>query len=258
MRYSRKDCLDKFYTSRETAEKCVECLDLNLYDLIIEPSAGDGAFVDAIPRKIVAIDIDPGRKDIEKQDFFTLYTDVCPSKVLVIGNPPFGKQNNLALKFISKAAALADTIAFILPRSFMKDSVQNRVPKSLHLDYVMPIEPNSFLFKGEPYHVPTVFQIWKKGLNRAKRVPAKPCGYDYVDSSQANLCIRRVGYYAGKATLDLSKNKESHFFVKVYDETKVPGVVEKLNSYHWDHNDTVGPRTVSKYDLNKLLNSILS
>ncbi len=194
MRYSRKDCLDKFYTSREVAKKCVECLNLNLYDLIIEPSAGDGAFVDAIaPHRVLAVDIDPGRKDIVRQDFFTVSTQIRSSKVLVVGNPPFGKQNNLALRFMEHAAFLADTIAFILPQSFMKDSVQNRVPKSLHLSYVMPLEPNSFFFKGLPYNVPAVFQVWKKGLDRPKKVPVKPVGYDYVESSQANLCIRRVG-----------------------------------------------------------------
>ena len=36
--------LDQFYTKVNVAEKCLSTLSLNEYDIIIEPSAGEGAF----------------------------------------------------------------------------------------------------------------------------------------------------------------------------------------------------------------------
>lgn len=259
MRYKRKDCLDKFYTSRQTAKKCVNTLDLNLFDLVIEPSAGDGSFLDTIIHpNIIALDISPARTDITQQNFFEYKTNVPSSKVLIVGNPPFGKQNNLAIRFINYAATIADTIAFILPLSFNKESVHNKVCPYLHLDSILELEVNSFLFQGETYDVPSVFQVWKKGTERTKSVPPTPIDYEYTKASEANLCIRRVGYYAGKSTTDLTKNKESHFFIKVHDESKVNFLIEGLNNYQWKHNNTVGPRTVTKYDLNPLINELIS
>lgn len=247
MRYARKDILDKFYTDPIVAKKLVSSLDLS-YDLIVEPSAGNGSFIDSIPN-ILAMDICPGRHDIVQQDFLNFKCDIPKDRVLVIGNPPFGKQNNLAIKFINHAATIADTIAFILPLSFNKPSVQNKVSLNLCLQSSSLVEEDAFLFMGERYHVPTVFQIWKAG-KREKALPQEPIGWKYA---VGDLSIRRVGYYAGRASRDLTKNKESHLFVCLEDKSKIDGLINHLNGIVWNH-DAVGPRTVSKHQLNEVIN----
>lgn len=40
----QKDILDRFYTPPDVAAICIQQLDLSEYDLIVEPSAGDGSF----------------------------------------------------------------------------------------------------------------------------------------------------------------------------------------------------------------------
>ena len=73
--------------------------------------------------KIVGIfDIDPKKNNIIKCDFLTIDHDIFSGKnVLSIGNPPFGRNSSMALKFIKKSALFATTIAFILPKGFKKD-----------------------------------------------------------------------------------------------------------------------------------------
>ena len=129
----QKNKLDKFYTKSSIAKLCLSQLDLSQYDFILEPSAGNGSFSHLIPN-CYAIDIEPESEDIIKQDFF-LYEPENKNKILVIGNPPFGQQSNLALRFFNHAAEFADTIAFILPKSFKKISLQNQLDNYIHLHF---------------------------------------------------------------------------------------------------------------------------
>lgn len=83
---------------------------------------------------------------------------------ITIGNPPFGNRSKLATDFFNKAASMSDVIAFIVPVSFMKWSVQKNLSANFALHSYMYLEPESFSSNGEPYSVRTVFQIWvKKG-----------------------------------------------------------------------------------------------
>ena len=121
-----KEVNDKFYTKSEISKMCIDMLDLSEFDLVIEPSAGNGSFSKQIDN-CIAYDLVPEDETIYQQDFFELdITQFKGKKVLTIGNPPFGIQNNLAIRFFNKAAEYSDTIAFILPKSFMKESIQKK------------------------------------------------------------------------------------------------------------------------------------
>lgn len=86
--------LDKYYTKKEIAQKCLSLIpDFSTYDTIIEPSAGNGAFSNAIPN-CIAYDIEPECKNIIKQDFFLL-NKIEGNKKLFLGNPPFGERSIL-------------------------------------------------------------------------------------------------------------------------------------------------------------------
>ena len=64
--------LDKFYTQKHVSKYCFEFLHSQLIipeDIIyLEPSAGDGSFLDLLPH-YVALDIAPEDDRIEKQDY---------------------------------------------------------------------------------------------------------------------------------------------------------------------------------------------
>lgn len=165
----RKAGLDKFYTNESIAKKCINTLgtkyNWDLWDLVIEPSAGNGSFLKQLPtKKCIGIDIEPEHTDIIKQDFL-LYklplTKTPLNNILVIGNPPFGKVSSLAIKFFNHSAEFAMVIAFIIPKTFRRVSVQNKLNPKFHLilDEDIPQSPPSF---NPPMMVKCCFQIWVK------------------------------------------------------------------------------------------------
>ena len=88
-------------------------------------------------------------------------------KIHLVGNPPFGRQSSLAIKFIKQSCKFCDTISFILPKSFKKDSLQKHFPINFHLEYEYELPKDSFIVGDKSHDVPCVFQIWiKKDTNR--------------------------------------------------------------------------------------------
>ena len=71
----REQKLDKFYTIPSIVELCInkvnEKYKLTNFDLIIEPSAGNGSFLLQLPNEnCIGFDISPENDKIIKQDFF--------------------------------------------------------------------------------------------------------------------------------------------------------------------------------------------
>ena len=182
----RQEGLDKFYTIPNIVDMCLQSVveevgQWGQWDLIVEPSAGNGSFFLKLPpENTVGIDISPDHPDIVKQDFFAFLplpllekenkneTLFCPllkkeveKRILVIGNPPFGKISSTAIKFFNHAATFSTVIAFIVPRTFRRLSVQNKLDPRFHivLDKEIPISPCSFV---PPMSAKCCFQIWEK------------------------------------------------------------------------------------------------
>ena len=166
----RKEGLDKFYTLPECSKKCIdktcELYDIERWDLIVEPSAGNGSFFNQIQSdKKIGIDLLPEDENIIKQDFFDYYPPPNKEDILVIGNPPFGRVSSLAIKFFNHSAKWASVIAFIIPRTFRKISVQNRLDDRFHLVYDEYIPNKPCCFTPE-MSVKCCFQIWEKKENK--------------------------------------------------------------------------------------------
>lgn len=257
----KKDKFDKFYTKKNVVLTCLqEINDLDSYDLIIEPSAGSGAFVKALDGyNVLSFDIEPELDIIKKKDWFDVDLISIKNehdKILIVGNPPYGTSGNEAMKFFNHGAKIADTIAFILPRSFMKISVQNRMDLNYKLDnepgLLLPEE--SFELNGESYNVPSVFQVWRRtDTPRTKSALKKTTEYfEFTTPDNADLRIQRVGGRAGKASLDLNVAKSSNYFIKLSD--KLPLTKEEfvslVNELEYPSLDyTVGPRSLPKPEL---------
>ena len=68
--------MDKFYTLPSYSKKCIDKVgeiygDYSQWRLVIEPSAGNGSFLQQIPsQKKVGMDIEPEGENIMKQSFF--------------------------------------------------------------------------------------------------------------------------------------------------------------------------------------------
>lgn len=263
----QKDILDKFYTKPEVAALYIAKADISHYTTIIEPSAGNGSFSSQIPN-CIALDLKPEGVGIREQDWLKYEhpEKLDGEKVLIIGNPPFGQQNSVAVKFINHAAAFADRVAFILPVSFKKESVQNRISLDMHLTYEEDLPKNSFTFNGENYDVKCVFQIWdrkeEKRVKKAKTNLNTNNMFDFVRKSESpDAVIHRVGGRAGTVSLAWEgKTEMNHYFIRLKkdsDRENLIETVEELNKISYPSRyHSVGPRSVSKVELNEEINKV--
>ena len=214
----REQGLDKFYTIPAVAETCLATIgtkhDWAKWDLVVEPSAGNGSFLTRIPAtKMVGLDIAPEHPDILRKDFFEYRPEGGLKNILVVGNPPFGRVSSLAIKFFNHAAEWCSVIAFIIPKTFRRISLQNRLHRQFHLvhDAEIPSEPCSF---SPPMQVKCCFQIWEKreakrdlvklstvhadweflshGPLDARGQPTPPTGADFAILAYGGACGRIV------------------------------------------------------------------
>lgn len=272
-----RNTMDKYYTKDSVVKMCMdmieEHLDMNnnelIDDLIIEPSAGDGAFIKGIKSltdNYKFYDLYPQNEEIEKQDYLEVNSNAMweikydnKIKIHVIGNPPFGRQSSLALKFISKSCEFADSISFILPKSFKKDSLQNKIYSQLHLIHQEDLPKNSFLVNGKDYDVPCVFQIWKRrGYSREMPKKQIPTGFSFVKKDEMpDFAIRRTGFYTGKVDTNyMDKNINSHYFIKLDKSSEE--TINALKTITFATNNTVAQKSISKPELTAKYNLALS
>lgn len=262
-----RDTIDKFYTKKDVSKLCVQqiqhFLDINFdIDVVIEPSAGDGSFIEPLKEicsNCLFYDIQPENNFVKKQDYLKLdYSNlIIPdlhTKYHVIGNPPFGRQSSLAIKFIKYSAQFCDTISFILPKSFKKDSMKKYFPLNFHLVYQCDLQNNSFIINNdEEKDVPCVFQIWKKlNIEREAIIKKEAIGFTFVKrDEEPDISFRRVGVNAGKIDTNDIDNKsiQSHYFIKFNDQIDKVEIIKKLSKINYTNNNTVGPKSISKQEI---------
>lgn len=165
--------LDQFYTNKDIAlkyyNKLTELINIDEFDIHLEPSAGSGSFFNIMDEtKKIGFDIEPKKEGIYKMDFFD-YRPQQDKKYLVFGNPPFGRGSSLAVKFFNKSAEFANCIAFTIPRTFKRVSIQNKLNLNFELIYDenLPITPCCFTPKMT---AKCCFQVWVKKDSKRKKV----------------------------------------------------------------------------------------
>jgi predicted RNA methylase len=146
---------DQYYTSKWLALECINYVvnnvEIEYRQLYLEPSAGIGSFLQAdLNDKYIAMDIDPKANNIIKFDYLksVVPTNWQKNIVTIIGNPPFGHAGNLAIKFFNHSTLFADTICFILPRSFKKISIQNKLNMQYNLTFEKDLGNNGFILEN--------------------------------------------------------------------------------------------------------------
>lgn len=252
-----RNALDQFYTSPEVARSCMDVLRpwVEGTRTWIEPSAGTGVFLELVPEAL-GYDIEPKHPRIQTANF--LDVDV-PEGAVVYGNPPFGRQSSTAKAFIAHSARTASIIAFVLPRSFSKPSMQKVFPPAFHLVESLELPKNSFIVNGSPYHVPCIFQVWKrKETPRDSVAETKPVGFAFVKSTEPHdMVFRRVGVNAGQCNLPGQHSPQSHYFLHFNDPRVVHRVIEQTNQHTFPSN-TTGPRSLSKSETAEFLNTAIA
>lgn len=254
--------LDDYYTKPEVALKCAATLKRIVRKAvnIVEPSAGDGSLMRAAAEKfrdtcVVGYDIQPRSEHVRRADWFTV-TSMEPDSV-VFGNPPFGFASNLAIRFFNHAASMEPKfIAFIVPRTFRKRSVQAKLSLSYELVCDEDIQRNAFYMgdTGADRDVPCCFQVWRR-TDDLRVVPAPRYTselFDFVKPEDGfDFAVRRVGGRAGQVLpTDEPLSEVSTYFLKAR-KGKKRELAKRLKLMNFDEvkDSTAGVRSISKPEL---------
>jgi len=247
--------LDKFYTPKETAKKCIDIFWRTFFNVteIIEPSAGNGNFSMQIPN-CIAYDLEPEHESIIKQDFLKLDLPYKQGRAF-IGNPPFGDRNNLSRSFYKHACKMGDMIGFILPISQLDNT------DSLYLfDLVKSVDLGVLEYSGMKVHC--CFNLYHRPKNG--RLNSKPnykidwikiyrddfSNYDDIEYDFA-ICRR------GKIGTIRTKNLHTQTYkICVTDKTKVDFVRDTILNFDWqNYKKHQSAPSLSKNDIYRLFKS---
>ncbi|MCA8162072.1 Eco57I restriction-modification methylase domain-containing protein [Burkholderia cepacia] len=237
--------LDQFYTNPQLAQRLLdELIAEHLGDRWsgdvrwLEPSCGTGAFLSLLPPDALGVDLDPKCPGAVQADFLRWTPPAGDDRPLVVvGNPPF--KHDVA--FFNRCTELgAERIAFIVPRSWQKPSVQNKLARTFHLVHEEVLPLDAFVFEDRHAEVPTVFQVWERRdeLRPLTVLPAKHADFAFVPFAQrhtADFAIQRIGVNAG-AVKDLDAkhlSKNSHRFVRVTDRNRLAEVRAVFEAADW-------------------------
>ena len=258
---------EQFYTPAELARDLftdVAKVVPNLAErVVIEPAGGTGAFIKAAKKfgvaEVVSFDIEPKHAGITAQNFLEAEIDL--KKAVTISNPPFGRNNSLSIPFFNKAAEHSDYIAFIVPRSWRKWSVINRLDQRFHLIFDKDIQIDYVDDQGEELsnknRLATCFQIWQK------RKVARPI-VSVVDNqfikkvkpAEADVSLTIFGFNCGKVRTEFKREPNS---TQMFLKLQHPRALEALQSVDFSRffKNTAYTEALSLQEINFLLNEFL-
>ena len=158
---------DKYYTSPDLAEYCVkktkEIIGEENITEYVEPSAGNGVFLNYLDKPYLAYDIEPEDDRVVKADWLEVNLDYKKGRC-IIGNPPFGFMTKLAIQFYKKSIVFADYISFIMPISF-----HNNTKQVYDFDLIYSEDLGERLYSDRNIHCClNIYKRPKNGLNKAK------------------------------------------------------------------------------------------
>lgn len=254
--------LDQYYTKPAIAQECWEIVRGLLWQIgwdrdnifVIEPSAGRGAFLDAVGSvPTLGVELDPSlcvRSDILcadfldrakwEEDYQSLRRGLMP---VVIGNPPFGRKGDIAVDFLNAALDLSGVVGMILPLGFRKWSSQSRVRHGAHLLIDRDLPEEAFFAGGKDFALRCCFQVWTRadvgvpeGYHDVRLLTRPSAMHEDFDAWQYNrtpeaekyfeydwdFAVLRQGYgdyrkrYFDRADLD---RKQQWIFFKAHTET---------------------------------------
>ena len=222
---------EQFYTPTDLAKsltaKLVEVIGPLEGRTVLEPAGGTGSFLEAARTagagRLISFDIEPKADGVLRADFLDADLEQL-SGAITISNPPFGRNNSLSIPFFNKAALHSEVIAFIVPRSWRKWSVLNRLNPNFHIIHDQDLAIDYVDEKGEMVwqkaRLNTCFQIWQK--KDQPREIIKIADYGLVskaDPADADVAITVFGYGCGKVRTSFeAKPNSTVMFLKLHDE----------------------------------------
>ncbi|CAB4549037.1 MAG: hypothetical protein F2529_05385 [Actinobacteria bacterium] len=255
---------EQYYTPRDLASSLVSKVERLVSDfssrIVLEPAGGTGAFVEAAKafgaKKVLSVDIEPKHSDVSKGNY--LESSMKFKDAITISNPPFGRNNSLSIPFFNRAADHSEYIAFIVPRSWRKWSVINRLDRRFHLihdeelsiDYV----DDSHTLISHKNNLKTCFQIWQRQETLREIVKVEDKGFvTKVKPEEADVALTVFGFSCGKVNTEFErKANTTRMFLKL-NHPKALNALQTVNFQRFSKN-TAYTEALSFQEINFLLN----
>ena len=258
---------EQYYTPKPLALELVAQIEKILGPLagktVLEPAGGTGAFIEAVQSagvsKVISFDIEPLHDSVSVGDF--LEQEINQKNLITISNPPFGRNNSLSIPFFNHAAEASDAICFIVPRSWRKWSVTNRLDLSFELALDIDLDLDYVDAEGLPLssktHLATCFQIWKKTNKPRKVVRVVDKGIiEKVSPDQADVSLTIFGYGCGKVRTQFEPvANTTQMFLKLH-HPKALAALESVD-YSKFFRNTAYTEALSLQEINYLLNEAI-
>ena len=258
---------EQFYTPPDVADRIIRNAKKRVGDLseriLLEPAGGTGAFIDAAKAhgltKVISFDIEPHHKKILLGDF--LEQDISQTGLLTITNPPFGRNNSLSIPFFNKAAQVSDLIIFIVPRSWRKWSVQNRLNQNFHLVRDDDLTINYVDVNGQDAHAKdrlrTCAQYWERKSKLRPIVKVKDMGIiERTTPELADAALTLFGYNCGNLTTDFERRKITTQMYLKFRHPKAKKAIENSDFSRFYLN-TAYTEALSMPEINYVLNEYI-
>ncbi len=261
----RKTGVEQYYTPKDLARNLSEeLIAITGSDRsFIEPAGGNGSFVSALEslgiEKIQAVDLYPKHPRVKNADFLT--HNPKGSNLVTISNPPFGRNNSLSIPFFNHAANHSEYIAFLVPRSWRKWSVQNRLDRRFHLISDRDVAVNYVTDTGERIgannDLRTCFQIWQRQDSLRPLIRVQDQGLvKKCKPETADIAIRVFGFGCGKSYRDFPRVANTTLMFLTVLDARVFEVIEGLDYERFSLN-TSYTRALALPELNYLLNEAI-
>lgn len=270
-RNNRKTGKEQYYTNSSVAYECLEIASsvIPKDSFVVEPCGGTGEFLNAIQDhyglNYYSCDIEPKDPRVERKDWLKV-DEKFDKPFVVITNPPYGRNNSLSARFFNRAALLeADYICFLIPISWRKWSIQNRLDKNYHLVEDVEITRKD-MFYGDSMtdkdsEMRCVFQIWERRDEIRERVVIEDNGYLVRSTPEESDIKLTQQSYDSKVLEVFTKFKREkvagNFYYKIKDKTVIDALEyirkEKLFREFTDYS-MYYTKSISLDEINYLLN----
>jgi predicted RNA methylase len=258
---------EQFYTPPALAKTLLDEVVKHVEDLksrtMLEPAGGTGAFIKAAKKlgiqEIISFDIEPKHKEVSLGNF--LEAEITAKHAVTISNPPFGRNNSLSIPFFNKAADHSDYICFIVPRSWRKWSVINRLDQRFHLIADVDLQIDYVDDKDDQIssknRLATCFQIWEKRKTKRPIVTVVDNQFiKKVKPQEADVSLTIFGYGCGRLKTEFKREPNS---TQMFLKLQHPRALEALQSVDFSRffKNTAYTEALSLQEINFLLNEFL-
>ena len=235
--------LEQYFTPQPVADRLAESMiqivgeEAAMTQRWLEPSAGAGAFIEALVKQgvpldhIDAFDLEPRHPHVQQADFLEI-APTLEGPYLTIGNPPYGRQSSIAIEFFNACASVSTHVGFVVPISWRHWRHSGRVDKKAEQVWDSYVGTEFHTVTGSTVGlVRSSFLVWRMAAMNEDSVNPVDRGYVVRSKRQdADLATTPFSYRIVSA---LDANDKDYFWQTSHDLVRraLRDIGERIRTY---------------------------